>query len=227
MRPLGAYAQILGSGEGTLLPPSSIVPASFIQQSLIYDLRGFIMPSFIQSFKLARDENINLRRLMPLLFVVISISLFMGIWMRVRLGYENSGLTMNEWTAKNGAKIAASNVLDYLNGPTDVGPMNPFWIVFGAAMTWLLFFARSRWSWMPLHPVGYLATLTYALDMLWFSFFLGWLCKTLISRFGGVESYRRAIPFFLGVALGDVLMIIFWLLIDGWQGKVGHSLMPT
>jgi hypothetical protein len=144
-----------------------------------------------------------------------------------RLGYENSGLTMNDWTAKAGARLSASNVLDYLNGATDAGPMNPFWIAFGMAVTWLLFFARSRWAWMPLHPVGYLATLTYALDMLWFSIFLGWLCKVLISRFGGVESYRRAIPFFLGVALGDILMMIFWLLIDGWQGKTGHYLMPA
>lgn len=226
MRPLGAVSQIMGSGPGAFLPPSSIVPASFIQHSLMYDLRGFIMPSFVQSFKLARDENINLRRLTPLLFAVICITLFMGIWMRVRLGYENSGLTMNEWTAKGGAKFSASNALDYLNGPKDVGPMNPFWICFGMAVTWFLFFARSRWLWMPLHPAGYLMTLTFAMDMLWFSILLGWLFKTLISKYGGVESYRKAIPFFLGLALGEVSMMIFWLLVDGWFGRTGHFLMP-
>ena len=226
MRPLGAVSQMFGSGEGAFLTPSSMVPASFIQHSLMYDLRGFIMPSFVQSFKLAHDEKIPLRRLLVLIFAVTTISLIMGLWMRVRLGYESAGLTMNEWAARNGAKISASNVLEYLNGPKTSGPINPFWIVVGGGMTWLLFFARSRFAWFPIHPIGYLLTLTYALDMLWFSVALGWLCKTLVTRFGGIESYRKTTPFFLGLALGDVAMMIFWLLVDGWQGRTAHLLMP-
>ena len=184
------------------------------------------MPSFVQSFKLAHDEKIPLRRLLVLIFAVTFISLVMGLWMRVRLGYESAGLTMNEWAARNGAKISASNVLEYLNGPKTTGPWNPFWIGVGGGMMWLLFFARSRFTWFPVHPIGYLLTLTYALDMLWFSVTLGWLCKTLLTRFGGAEGYRKTTPFFLGLALGDVAMMIFWLLIDGWQGRTSHLLMP-
>jgi hypothetical protein len=48
----------------------------------------------------------------------------------------------------------------------------------------------------------------------------------LITRFGGIDSYRKATPAFLGLALGDVTMILFWLAIDGWQGRTGHQLLP-
>lgn len=32
---------------------------------------------------------------------------------------------------------------------------------------------------------------------------------------------------FLGLVLGDVTMMVFWLLIDGWQGRTNHGLMPS
>lgn len=69
-------------------------------------------------------------------------------------------------------------------------------------------------------------TLTWTMDQVWFSIFLGWGCKVLITRFGGVDTYRKTMPVFLGLALGDIAMILFWLLIDGWQGRMGHHLTP-
>ena len=68
--------------------------------------------------------------------------------------------------------------------------------------------------------------LTHPMFTFWFSIFLGWLCKTLVMRFGGSPSYRQLVPGFLGLALGDVAMMLFWIIIDGWQGRVGHNLLP-
>lgn len=86
--------------------------------------------------------------------------------------------------------------------------------------------ARSRFLWFPFHPIGYLMHLTFPIKMFWFSIFFGWLCKVLITRFGSNDSYRKTIPAFLGLVLGDVTMILFWLVIDGWSGRTAHQLMP-
>jgi hypothetical protein len=72
--------------------------------------------------------------------------------------------------------------------------------------------------------LGLLMSLSYPLSRLWFSIFLGWGCKALIMRFGGVDTYRRLIPVFLGLILGEVIMILFWLIIDGCQGRIAHQL---
>jgi hypothetical protein len=80
--------------------------------------------------------------------------------------------------------------------------------------------------WFPLHPLGYLMGLVFPVSVFWFSIFLGWLFKSIINRFGGTDSTRKVTPLFLGLALGDVAMMLFWLLVDGWQGRTGHSLMP-
>jgi hypothetical protein len=45
-------------------------------------------------------------------------------------------------------------------------------------------------------------------------------------RFGGNDTYRKLMQGFLGVVLGEVAMMLFWLVIDGRQGRAGHRLMP-
>ena len=89
-----------------------------------------------------------------------------------------------------------------------------------------LMLLRARFSWFPLHPIGFLISVTWAMEQLWFSVFVGWSCKILITKFGGNTSYRKATPLFLGFVLGDVASILFWICVDGYTGRTGHHLTP-
>jgi len=71
--------------------------------------------------------------------------------------------------------------------------------VAAALLVWL----RSALGAFPLHPLGF-AVATAAGDIVWLSFLIVWVCKTLILRYGGIRLYRAAIPAFLGFALGHV-----------------------
>ncbi|HEX8550457.1 MAG TPA: DUF6785 family protein [Abditibacteriaceae bacterium] len=224
--PMSALSQIIGSGPGTMLPASTVVPSAFIQGGLMMDMRGFIMPSFVQGFKLAHDRGIRARPLFALIFAVILISLTLGIYMNTRLGYDRGGLTLEGWFAQGGSKAPADNSQTLINGVPGVSSWNLGWVGLGAGLTYLMMVARSRFLWFPFHPIGYLVALTYPMNQLWFSIFLGWLCKVLITRFGGSDSYKKVTPAFLGLVLGEVLAMLFWLLIDGWQGTMRHQLMP-
>jgi hypothetical protein len=53
-------------------------------------MRGFIMPSFVQSFKLAHDRKIAAKPLLALICAVILISMVMSFITVVRLGYETA-----------------------------------------------------------------------------------------------------------------------------------------
>lgn len=224
--PLGAASQIVNSGPGTWLTPSTIVPGTFLQASLMTDLRAFLMPSFVQSFKLAHDRKIAAKPLLALITVTTIITLAMSLWMNVRLGYTDGGLQLNGWFAIDGAKQPALNADKLMKGVHDATWFNMVWLGFGTAATYAMMALRSRFLWFPLHPIGYLMCLTYPMNRLWFSIFLGWLLKVIISRFGGSEHYRRLMPGFLGLALGDVTMMLLWLVIDGWQAMPRHQLMP-
>ncbi len=224
--PLGAFAQITGSGQGTWLTPATLVPGSMLQITMFTDLRAFLLPSFIQSFKLARDRGIKARPLLALIAAVVVITLVMSLWMNVRLGYKHGGLGLNGWFAVYGPQQSAKNAAALIRGTPDATPANAVWLVLGIAYTAGMFWARSRFLWFPLHPLGFLMSITYPMNTLWFSIFLGWLCKVIITRFGGNDTYRKTTPAFLGLALGDVTMMLIWLVVDGWQGRIYHQLMP-
>lgn len=224
---LGTFAQLASSGPGTWLPPNVLVPASFLQHAIMHDFRGFLLPSYIQGFKLAHDQKLSARPLLFLIIAVILITLPMGVLMRVKLGYDAGALGFHTWFAKGGAQQPALTANNLLSAPKDVSWMNWFWMSIGMGFTWLLMAARSRFAWFPLHPLGFLVNLGYAMQTLWFSIFIGWLVKVCITRYGGVESYRKTTALFLGLALGDVTMMLFWLIIDGWQGRTYHYLVPT
>ena len=225
--PLGALTRLLGGGSNWLNTASGIVPASFAQAGLVVHMRGFVMPSFVQSFKLAHDRKIAARPLLALISVVMLISLSMSFWMAVRLGYENGGLTLgHRWWAQQGS-LWPVNFIDNTAKAISASSLTA-WLSLGAGslLTWGMMVARSRFAGFPFHPVGYLMCLSYPTTMFWFSIFLGWLFKITLTRFGGHDTYRKAVPAFLGLALGDVAMILFWLVIDGWQVRTGHQLMP-
>lgn len=223
--PLLPLANLFGTGAAWFAPHSA-VPAALIQGATMIDLKGLILPSFLQGFKLAHDQNIPLRPLLFLIAACIAISFLVGISTSLRLAYETGGLQMNSWFAKVGVQDPARNAKELLGGAQPALAANWFWLGVGSLVTWLLFMARARFAWFPLHPLGYLMWSPYVMYAMWFSIFLGWLAKMLILRFGGGETYRRLMPLFLGLALGDVSMMLFWNAVDLWQGRTGHQLMP-
>ena len=220
---LGPVSGLLGNA----LPPASAVPASFLSGALMFEMRGFLLPSFVQSFKLAHDRKIAARPLMALIVACISLSFGVAMWTIVKMGYQYSGLSLQDWWAKgNGAQSPVKTAEQLVRTSTQDLKLNWGWTAVGAIVTLLLMAARARYSWFPLHPIGYIIFTPFPIVTLWFSIFLGWLAKTLILKFGSTEGYRAALPAFLGLALGDVAMMIFWIAIDCWQGRTGHYLMP-
>jgi hypothetical protein len=226
--PLGVLGQIFNAGPGAWLSPQNgVVQANFMSAALIGDPRAFSMPSFVQGFKLAHDHKIPGRPLLLLIFATMFISFSMSCWMRIKMGYEHGALTMGSWFfVKVGSQFPAWFSNDLINGVQSATWTNTLWMALGAIMTYGIMVARSHLLWFPLHPIGLLLSLTWAMEQIWFSVFLGWLLKSSITRYGGVDSARKATPFFLGLALGDIAMILFWIVVDGSFGRMGHHLTP-
>ena len=63
--------------------------------------------------------------------------------------------------------------------------------------------ARRVWLRFPFHPLGYAMALNYGYA-LWGPFLLTWALKLIIARLGGADWYRKLMPFFLGLAVGDM-----------------------
>jgi hypothetical protein len=226
--PLGPIAYLAGSGPGAWLTPSSVAPAAFIQGAIMTDMRAFLLPSFVQSFKLAKDRGIAARPLLRLIAVCTVVAMAIGWWNILRLGYSDvGGLQLEtQWSRGNVATLPAQNTLEIMKSSPDGLWANWSWLGVGAFLTWGMMWMRNNFLWFPLHPIGLIMCWPTAMYSMWFSIFLGWLCKVMIIRYSGTDTYRRLLPFFLGIVLGDIVSMLFWLSIDGWQGVRGHLLMP-
>jgi hypothetical protein len=104
----------------------------------------------------------------------------------------------------------------YQNLVNDVSsPTGPQWngilamsggALIAIALSWL----RARFLWFPLHPVGFIAANSWGMQLNWFSFLLGWLLKALVTRWGGMRTYQRLLPLFLGLIVGDMVHEGVW-----------------
>lgn len=81
--------------------------------------------------------------------------------------------------------------------------------------------------WLPLHPIGYAAANTDIMSWIWFPVFVGWLCKLLVLKYGGIKAYREALPFFIGLVLGDYVISGLWSVAFMLSGHTGYRTFPT
>jgi len=99
--------------------------------------------------------------------------------------------------------------------PPDVAKMGGY--LFGALFTMFLSFMRVRFLWWPLHPAGFLAGTCFGVMRMWLPMLFAASAKAFLLRYGGLEAYRKAAPFFIGLIAGEftvgllVSLLTFWM----------------
>ncbi|MBC7327743.1 hypothetical protein H5T87_06475 [bacterium] len=113
-----------------------------------------------------------------------------------------------------GLGAEAFNRLDkWLSSPSGMDAPAIRQFSFGLGLTFFLFFLRRLFPFFPLHPVGYATAGSWTMSWLWFSVFISWLAKSSILRHGGLKAYKNAIPFFLGLIIGEYSIGSLWSII--------------
>ena len=99
------------------------------------------------------------------------------------------------------------------------------WLTIGGGFTASLYYLRYRFTNFPLHPIGFtICGMVEMADNAW-RLFLIWSVKSLILRIGGLESYRRNAPIFLGMIMGYVAGVALGVIADAfWFPGEGHEI---
>jgi len=99
-------------------------------------------------------------------------------------------------------------------------------MLFGVVVVFFLSAMRTRFIWFPFHPAGYVLANTGTMYWLWCPFLIAWLCKVIITRYAGIKGYRAALPFFLGLVLGDYISSGMWALAGSILGIRMYRCFP-
>jgi hypothetical protein len=205
---------------------SQLLTMTRFETMFLYDPREMLAPSLLMGAKTAEASAEKPRALMVWMVVTVVIGFAVALYSSLYLPYYNGGglSLQNMFTYK----WSPERPLNFLGGAASV-PFKGDWtnglhLVTGFVVFLGLLVLRAQFN-VGLHPIGLLCASVYALKMLWVSIFLGWACKSIISRYGGMKGYMAALPLFLGFILGDVFNAAIWVVLGNITG-VGYQVMP-
>ena len=209
---------LLGLFGPHFLGKTGILVSAAAQKTLFLDLRESLMPSLLHARQLHRRLQPQ-RRLLAGLAVTIAVSVAVSLLAMMLLCYRYGIRELPlEWATSTSISLYEKVARLHAN-PVTCGHQAKVFMAVGAAVMAALVFCYHRFYWWPVHPLGYLTAYSSAMRILWFSFFVGYLCNSLCMRYGGVRLFRRLQLFFMGLIIGDFLMGAIWaaigLLTDG------------
>ncbi|NLI00265.1 MAG: hypothetical protein GX446_12335 [Chthonomonadales bacterium] len=85
---------------------------------------------------------------------------------------------------------------------------------------------RQRVAWFPLHPLGYAVANSWGMAQIWLPVLIGCTFKAATMRYGGLRVYRRAVPVFLGLILGEMVIGCVWTLYGIAMGIRAYDFWP-
>ena len=163
---------------------------------------------------------------MVLLFAMV-VGIAIGFWACLAVWYKFGAGTakVEPWRTMMG-KVPFDRASTFIANPMKADIPGILAIAFGTGFTFLLSLMRSRFVWFPFHPAGYVLSNTGTMYWLWCPFLVAWILKTLIIRYGGIKGYRIALPFFLGLVLGDYITSSLWALAGSVLGITMYRCFP-
>ncbi|MCL7487832.1 MAG: hypothetical protein M8357_06640 [Desulfobulbaceae bacterium] len=220
--PIDGLLILFGPG---LFTHVGLVIAAVAQKVLFVDLRESLMPSLLHARQV--HHTMSSRRL--LLFglgftLVIAVTVSFAAMLALCYKYGIRELQL-EW-----ATSTTLNVYENVVRLNDTGIEASHWVkifsLAGALVMLVLVVCYHRFYWWPIHPIGYLTAYSSAMRILWFSFFIGWLCNTICMRYGGVVLFKKLRLFFVGLIIGDLFMGGTWALI-GMFTDGSYQVLPN
>jgi len=168
-----------------------------------YDYRSLPMAHQIEGLKM-QDYTTNIRRgLVPILTMATVLGFVVAVWTCLDYNYKLGGA--GEGYIREGDWIY-NQLGAWLRVPegTRWGPVSG--MVVGVMVAFFLQTMRLRFLNWPFHPLGFALAGGFEMNVVWLQLLIAWLIKTSVIKFGGHKIYRRLIPFFLGLILGQCVV---------------------
>ncbi len=222
-RPVDVYrlfapTSTLGSANMTVL--------AFADAAFFRDLRGLVLTGFLDGLRISDGAQIRRRAFVPVFVAAILIAMVIGGIFQIWLPYKEGGIHLYEYAYR------ANNTWGFTDyegpmrgGAARVSWQAPFFLVVGIIVTAFLAYMRYAFFWWPLHPLGYALCASWTMIVFWFPCLIAWAIKANVMKYGGMRTYVRARPFFLGMVLGEFSMAVIWTLIS-WGAKAPSPVFP-
>ena len=176
--------------------------------------RSHPMPHILEGVKMASSSKGNLRRLSLAIMVAVFFTVVAVFWEYLHLFYKSGASSgyFGPWALGLG-KETFTKLQNWIYYPTGTDPVALSFMGVGFFTASVLTFLRTRFLWFPFHPLGYAMAGDWGMYNLWSCFFVSFMFKWIILKYGGLKLYRRSVSLFLGLAFGDLFVGSIWSII--------------
>jgi hypothetical protein len=197
------------------LGPTNLSLMTWMNIVFARDLRGHLLSPMLDNQKMAGELRVKQRALLLPFGLAVVIAFVVAAYFFLYFSYTRGHLTLYTYPNSGNTGNMYNFGKGLINGdapPPDSTAYGGFGV--GVVVTTLLVWARSTFTWFPLNPLAYAIVPNWAMLVFWFPFFVAWIIKSLVMRFGGIDTFRRLAPFMLGMILGEFSSAIFWAIMS-------------
>jgi hypothetical protein len=209
------------AGPEAMIPamvgPMNLGKANLVALTLTYwfnrAYRAHPMPFMLEGFKTAEKARMGYRRLFVAIMLAVAAGTLVTFWSELHTYYVRGAAAKTQWVPLVFASEPYNRLDGWLRGTAAPTDNTVSAVLVGFGFTFLLQMLRMRLPWFPFHPVGYAVSSSWSMNMLWMCMFIAWAIKLMVMRYGGLKMYRRLMPFFLGIVLGECITGSLWSII--------------
>jgi hypothetical protein len=189
--------------------------------------KGFALPAACDAARL-RDEVGGGGRPIGVFVAFAGVAaLCVCVGSLIALGYQEGAQNFGDYRFTTSNRFTYNMITSVALEPMPVKTQELKFFVAGALAASLLTFLLYRFSWWPLHPIGFTVAFSWPIRASAFSLFIAWAVKAVALRVGGIGLYRRAQLLFLGFLVGYAAGVALSLGVDfvafPGQGHEVHS----
>ena len=201
-------------GRRSRLGGTNLTLLAFSNAMFTRDLRGITLTGMLDAQSLADGVRLQRRKMPGVIIAGIAFAVIVAGALHLAITYARGGVTMYSFVYRSNPIAFWRQHAPLMEGIEEYQPMRLVWFGVGVGFCLFLGMMRRMYVWWPLHPLGAALSVTWIMCVFWFPALIAWLIKTAITRYGGLKSYTRLRPLFLGLIFGEFVMAVFWTVIS-------------
>ena len=200
------------------LGPANMTMLAFFDVAFLRDQRGLLFTGLLDGLKISDGARVRRRAFLPVFGIGILAALLVAGALHMWIPYTRGAITLYECYYQGHNLAPFREFQAHMLGSTRTTWEAPVFFAVGILFTLFLSYMRAMFYWWPFHPLGYALCVSWAVSVFWFSCLIAWIIKGLILRYGGMQFYVRARPWFFGMILGEFGAAVLWVLLSALTG---------
>jgi hypothetical protein len=188
--------------------------------------RCYASPHQAEGFKLAERTGTSLKPLFFTMVGAIALGSISSFWSILHFGYID-GFAAQVQEPKVPlifGREPYNELAAHIMSPERSNHPAVWSMVVGFVFIVAMMHLKTHVAWWPIHPIGFAVSGSWAMMHLWCPLLIAWTVKWTLTRYGGHSSFRHAVPFALGLIMGDLVGGSFWTIFGIWRHIPTYSI---